>query len=54
MRTVAASFPAAGKYCWLRLKVNMYLRMGIKIPEQSFIIKRGMLSSTTDLKSFVS
>jgi hypothetical protein len=31
MGTIAASFHAAGKYCWVRLKLNICLSIGIKI-----------------------
>jgi hypothetical protein len=32
--TTAASFHAAGKYCWVRLKLIICLSIGIKIAEQ--------------------
>jgi hypothetical protein len=48
--TITASFHAAGKYSWVRLKLHMFLRIGIKIPEQPFMIKPGILSSPTDLE----
>jgi hypothetical protein len=37
MSTVAASFHAAGKYCWVRLKLSVCLKIGIKINEQPFM-----------------
>jgi hypothetical protein len=36
------SFHAAGQYCWVRLKLNICLRMGIKILGQPFMIKQGI------------
>jgi hypothetical protein len=50
--TTAASFHAAGKYCWVRLKLNICLRTGIKIPEQSFMIKPRISSSPTDNNNY--
>jgi hypothetical protein len=47
----AASFHASGKYCWVRFKLNICLRIGIKILEHYFMIKPG-ISSTTDLEGF--
>jgi hypothetical protein len=51
-RTIAASFHAAGKYCWVRLKLNICLGIGIKISEEPFMIKPGTSSSSTDLEDF--
>jgi hypothetical protein len=50
--TTAAPLHAAGKYCWVRLKLNIFLRIGIKILEQPFTIKPEISSSPTDLESF--
>jgi hypothetical protein len=30
---IPASFYTAGEYCWVRLKLNICLRIGIKLPE---------------------
>jgi hypothetical protein len=50
--TTADSFHAAGKYCCVRLKLKICLRIGLKISEQPFMIKPGISSSPTDLKGF--
>jgi hypothetical protein len=50
--TIAVSFHAAGKYCWFKLKLNICLRIRIKIPEQLFVIMPGISSSATYLESF--
>jgi hypothetical protein len=50
--TTAASFYAAEKHGWFRLKLNICLRVGIKLPEQPFRIKSGISSSPTDLEGF--
>jgi hypothetical protein len=38
--TTAASFHAAGKYCPVRLKLNICLRIGIKLAEQPFMMEK--------------
>jgi hypothetical protein len=38
--------------CWVRLKLNICLSIGIKIPEQPFMIKPGISSCPTDLEGF--
>jgi hypothetical protein len=52
--TTAASFHAAGKYCWVRLKLNICLKIRIKTLEQPFMIKPGISSSPTDLEGLIS
>jgi hypothetical protein len=50
--TTADYFHAAGKYCCVRLKLKICLRIGIQIYEQPFMIKPGISSSLTDLEGF--
>jgi hypothetical protein len=50
--TTANSFHAAGKYCCVRFKLKICLRIGIKITEQPFMIKPGISSSPTDWEGF--
>jgi hypothetical protein len=52
MGTMAASFHIVGKYCWVRLKLNICVRIGIKIPEQPFMINPGISSSPTYVGGF--
>jgi hypothetical protein len=42
-----------GKYCWVRLELNICLRRGINVPEQPFMIKSGISASPTDLEGFI-
>jgi hypothetical protein len=41
------------KYCWVRLKLNICLRIGVKILEQTFMMKPGLSSSPRDIEGFV-
>jgi hypothetical protein len=50
--TTATSFHAAGKYSWVRLKLDICLTIGIKIFEQPFMIEPGISSTPADFEGF--
>jgi hypothetical protein len=52
--TITALFHTVGKCCRVRLKLNICLRIGIKIGEQPFMTNPGISSSPTDLEGLVS
>jgi hypothetical protein len=52
MGTIAASFHTVGKYCCVKLRLNICLKIGIKMSEQPFMINPGISSSPTELEDF--
>jgi hypothetical protein len=46
----AVSFHAAGTYCRARLKLNICVRIGLKITEQPLMMKPGISSSLRDFE----